>query len=701
MTAHTPALRRPFSRAEPSPDAPTVDLGRALGALWRARWDILVGAGLGLLAALVYVVSAPKVYRATATVMLETRQGQVIDLEGVIPGLGSDSSVVATEAEVLRSRSLLGTVVDTLELTALPEFNPALRPPGALAARISALLPTSAPVASPDTEHARNAAIDALRERLVVATIPGSLVFELTVSTGDPALSRDIANTLAEAYVTNQLAVKFQATEQATGWLSARVAELKAELEAQETEVKRFQSESDLVDAEGLAVLNRQLKDLRDRAGEIEGSLVAAQAQLTVLEQARSPAEIAAALEDPQLMAMAQRAGGSTGRASFDRRAQVAEARLRATAERFSEQLASLTTAAEELDRRIGAQSDDLVELEQMQREAEASRLIYEYFLGRLKETSVQQGIQQADSRVLSLAVLPQRPAEPRAGLAFTLLTLAGAAAAGLGALWRNGRDTTFRTPDEIETATGVPVLGTIPRIRARLRAGVFDYLSRRPRSAAAEAVRNLRSSVFLARRGDPPKVIVTTSTLPGEGKTTLSVALAQNIAAMGRKVLLIEGDQRRRVFGQYFRMPGKKGLATAIAAPDMLASIASGADTYGFDILQGEAVRQNAADIYASDRFRTFLDAARAAYDTVIVDTPPVLAVADARIIAQSADAVLFIVRWDETRRTQVAESLRLLETVSARPMGIVLNGLDARKLRRQGYDSAYGSEGTGYYQN
>ena len=266
------------------------------------------------------------------------------------------------------------------------------------------------------------------------------------------------------------------------------------------------------------------------------------------------------------------------------------------------------------------------------------------------------------------------------------------------------GKIQVFRTADELETSTGYPVLGQIPTIPARKRTNVLKYLTDRPTSAAAEAVRNLRTTTLLSNVDNPPQVIMLTSSLPGEGKTTLSLSLTQNLTGLGKKVLLIEGDIRRRVFAEYFDIKGKQGLLAVLSGERTLDESVVNIRQLGADILVGERSYASAADVFSSDAFREFLATARAAYDYIIIDTPPVLVVPDARIIGSSVDAILYTVKWDSTTKRRVSEGLKSFENVNLSVTGLVLGQINARGMIRYGYwdvYEAYGKYRHGYYDN
>lgn len=681
----------------------SIDLGSLLRTIWRGKWIIVAVMAICIAIGGYYafVVAVP-VYRSASVVMLETRQEQVVDLTSVLGGLNGSDAEINSEAEILRSRTLIGNVVDELDLVADPEFNTSLQPVSLLQSAKSSLRGLLGGgdddvTRNPEEEAAwiRNRTINTLLDHLSIRNLPQTLVFQVQVVSENPRKAAQIADTIADQYIRNQMDVKYEATEQATSWLSSRVSDLQGELEAAEARVRDFSARTDLIDNETLQALERQLKDVRDRIAGARSTLEKAQAQYAALLDAGTRAEQAKVANDQQLNRyLAQADGDGTMAEAFDNRFQQILTRAEVEVTRSRNQLVALENSRDTLAQQIETQSNDLITLQQLQREAEASRLLYEYFLTRLKETSAQQGIQQADSRLLSYAVIPETAIAPRKSLILVASAFVGFLLGVALVLIREMRADTFRSAGELERATASTVMGQIPMLPTRHRRDVPSYLADRPASAAAEAVRNLRTSIMLSNMEHPPQIIGTTSSVPGEGKTTVSLALAQNFVGLGKKVLLIEGDIRRRVFSQYMEIgDGQQGLVAVLAGKAKIGEVVLQDDRIGADVLIAEGTSTNAADLFSSERFAALLSSLRDEYDYIIIDTPPVLIVPDARIIAQQVDAMMFVVAWDRTQKPQVMEALHLFESVNREVTGIVLNQISAKGMKRYGYGGKYGS--------
>ena len=669
-----------------------IDLLGLAHALWRGKFWILlavvIASAWGWYRA---NVAAVPMYTARAVVAMETRDENVLDLSGVVTGLPGTLGTINTELGVMRSRGLIAQLVVELELGADPEFNP----------RASA--PAPADVADETADEVSGEAagdrrlmdglIDRVLSRLTVGNEPESYLFTIAVTTTDPAKSALIANTHARLYIEDQIAVKYRATAQATQWLTERLGTLQAELEAAEAAVEAFTSETRIVRAEDLETLNLRVDDARDRLREVR-------ARETMLAARTSALAAAAAAGD---WAAAARAGGdatlerllTTGAETEEIAARLETVRTRTQVmqARAAEQGTTLEGAIAVLRTDYARQSDSLVAYQQLEREVTASRTIYEYFLGRLKELSAQQGNLRADSRIISEAAVPTGASWPvKSKIQGTALIAGLVIGSALVLLWEL-LHTGLRTASDLEAATGRPVIGQIPVVPRETKAEVLSFFVEKPTSMAAESVRNLRTSVLMSNIDQPPQVIMLTSSLPDEGKTTTSIALAQNFTGLGKRVLLIEGDIRHRVFRDYLDLKTTKGLLSVLSGEIELAQAVERNYLIDADVLVGERAAMNAADVFSSSRFRALIAEARGRYDVVIIDTPPVLVVPDARVVAQFADSVIYAVEWNATPKRDVIAGLRMMSDGGVRVTGLALTRIDLKKLKRYGAYAGYGT--------
>lgn len=693
-----------------------INLESLLRILWRGKLLIILTTIFTISLGGYYAyVGAPKVYTSVADIVLEDKKNQVVDIESVMTGVSSDLSAINTEIQVLKSRGLIEKLVVSLNLLEDPEFNFHIHSSDGFSIgsvprffiRTIASVFGSEPAKErvPSEREILNSVIDSTIQHISISNIRNSYVFKIHVKTNDPEKSEEMANTLAKLYIQDQLDVKTSTTESATAWLSERVNELQVELETSETTVKTFLSQTDLISPEALTLLNKQLKDLRERLSRANEHQIIIKSSLDSLEliiSSDNAIELAMQSKDDAIVQLAKtkQNASASNTETFKLRLQQIIDRKTSESQRTVNQVVSLTKSMSELEARITSQSNDLVKLQQLQREAQASKLIYEFFLSRLKETSAQQGILQSDSRILSHAVARYSPSSPKKPIMIAMSVLLGALIGSILVLLREMTQNTFRSAEELEAFTGYNVMGQIPSIPAKARKKILQYLTDKPTSAAAEAVRNLRTSIVMSNIDTPPKVIMSTSSIPGEGKTTQSLALTQNLSGLGKKVLLIEGDVRKRIFSEYFDIKEKNGLISILSGEYKIDDVVMYNDTLKADILIGEKSSVNAADLFSSEKFHSLINDLRKLYDFIIIDTPPVLVVPDARVIGQSVDAIIYSVKWDSTSQWQVRQGLKLLEDVGSKVSGLVLAQISGRGMKRYGYGKSYGAD-YGYYEN
>ncbi|MBF9042339.1 polysaccharide biosynthesis tyrosine autokinase [Rhodobacterales bacterium HKCCE4037] len=687
------------------PDA-EIDLLAQFQVLWRGKWWIVGLSILATVATTFYTLRfvAP-MYPARSTIVLEVQEQQVIsDIESVFSGAGTDTSAINTEIEIFRSRQLVGQLVDDLDLVNHPEFGTTDTAgiPGALRALIGA-----GSGRTPEGADLRNLVIDRVIDRLSITNVRQSFVFNVSIETRDPAESVRIVNRLAELYVENQIQRKLDESTRAIQFLSLRTTELEQNLETLEQTLAQRMEQSDVIDGSVLQARNLQLRDTRDRITETETRLAQIDGLTDALDNAAdAPALIdaAEATGDSRFSAIVQRfRSGRLSEAATEIALREVRSELANDRRRIEAQLTSLQRSEQELAAQFNTQSDELIELQQLEREVDTARLLYQTFLTRLQEASVQRGLETADSRILSEAI-PRPASSPRVGMVAVLAASLGALSGCMIVLLREWRFSGFRTTDELRDALHTPVLGSLPALSTRDRVGVLKNLREEPNSMFSEAVRNLRTSVLMSNPDQEPQVILLTSSVPAEGKTTLSISLSRYFRALeGKRVLLVEADIRRQTLKQYFSKDHHDSvqLIDVVLGRVALEDVDLMDHELGVEVLMGSGGEFNAADLFESRRFRELIETLRQHYDHIIIDSPPVLAVPDARVLSRYSDLTVFVVHWASTTRTQVRQGLEMLASVGHPADGVVLSQVDQKKMKGYGYGGQYGYDGssTGYY--
>ena len=638
-------------------DETLVDLSAIWNVLWAGRWRIVFATLIGLAIAgyLAFVRITPS-YSATSVLVLETQLQKIEGIQDIVSDLPlagpSRELVLFTEREVFRSRFLMNSVVQSLDLMQLSEFKPRQKQPSYLEYIFpKPQIDPPADASVPDVDFA----IDQLLKQVRIELVPNSYAYRVTANSASAQLAQDISNAVAQQYIQAQLDNKSKATQQATNWLETRVGQLQRDVSQNEQRVSRFDARLELLSDRDLQTRELKLKELRASARAITGQTsFVSSANLTasdITENFKSPPQ--------DVTDVSVRSDISKGLPKASTKAQNRQER----------ELLSLNLAISELSDDIETQSNGLRELDQMKREAEASKNLYEFFLTRLKETTIQQGIQRPDSRMLSLAVLPKNPSSPNKPLMLMLGVLFGGLIAVVWLFLRHATRRTFLTASELASATSLPIYATIPRGHAQ-----------RNTRALNEAVRNLRTRIMVGFLPQSPQVIMFTATFQDEGKSRTAQSLAHQMASLNKRVLFVNADLRR---GEY--LVGKNadtdfGLADVLMdSVNLDRAIIPNADQ-GIDMLHSGKLSPNASDILTSPALSKIIAQLRKQYDLIIVDTPPVLLFGDAGIIAQHCDATLYCVRANVTSCDDLNQGLALLSDMKTPATGLILTHYDQR---------------------
>ncbi len=696
---------------------PAVELRELLRLLWRRRWLIggamLVCIGITVLA----LTQITPRYTAEAQVMVDPRQANVVDIEQVLSGLPANAETIQSEIQVILSRNLAARVVEQLKLVDNPEFNPAGH------RGLLSWLPGTDTAETAGTASAAqmrtNRIIDAFLKRLEVRVVGRSRVITISFVSSDPALSALVANTVAELYLTEQLETKFEATRRASAWLSDRLEQLRIDAEAAELAVDRFK-------AGNAGATRTQTAGAGDeRSRQLAADVVLARADVEALRsrldslkllQAQT-FQVEAAWPNESLRQMAEQVESlTTQRDDLAKdlrpthpRVISATAKLEIARHQLAQDLGDvIDDAASELstaERKqvdlqaklsqvsnvVTGSSESAVRLHTLEREALASRALFETFLTRFKQTSEQEGLAQADARLISKGAVPVNPSFPDKRLFLLLSVLAGLGLGVVLAFLAEQLDNGFRSATQIESLLGLPTIGHIPSLKSL---GVKDitpdaYVVAKPTSIFAESLRMLRTSLVLSNLDQPPRVLAVSSALPGEGKTTTVLALARLAALSGEKVIVVDADLRRPRVHTALSIENTVGLTELLCGRQSLEQVVK-RSTLGdaaFDVITSGAITPHATELMRSQQMKALLRRLAGLYALVLVDGPPMLPVADSKVLATITDKVIYVVRWQDTPRETVAYAVKQLREVGADLAGVVLNHVDVCKQSEYGY--------------
>lgn len=741
VTSGYPRGALPVGAAAPEGEN-VITVQRVVRAL-RRRLGVMAAAFLLAFAAVaIYSFQLQASYTATSRVIINSRDQKIVDIGAVLSGMPANAAILDTEAEILRSRTLIEKVVQRLDLVNDPEFNAAKAVPsewdqrvGGIKSFIRGLLPfgkqeadptDKAPVDPAIAERAElDSVISAVRESIWVNRVGSTFIIEISASSASPDKAALLANTLAEVYLDNQLDTKFKATRRAQEWLDARVGELRDELRDAEGLVEAHRASTGLLRTGGdtlteqtirsinadltaaqadYATKSARLRNMNEqmRSGSGVDSIAEAQNSTSIANLRAAQTALSARKSDAmrrygekhpsyQTIILEEQDNERLINAELQRIASSLEQEVLIARERVNSLQSSLNRAKGELasNNRAG------VEQAALERDALATRTLFEEFNNRFKETSELDGITEADAVVDSYAPVPGSPSFPNTNLNLMLGFMLGLALAGLVGLVLELLDNFISSPEEAEQVAGVPYIGQIPLLPA---AGAFtksrikpaEYLIDKPHSGFAEAYRHLRASIMFADIDKAAKTVAVVSSLPSEGKTSMSYCLGRMAAMSGTKTIVIDGDIRLRQLTEISGVKCEAGLLEYLFGEARLADAVQTDEKTGLHILPLSDRKHTPRDVFGSRAFDAMLNMLQQSYDLVIIDTGPILLMAETRVVTSKVDQVVVATRWRKTTRNTLRETMKILHDFHANVAGVVLTFVDLRKKAHHDYTAA-----------
>lgn len=718
------------------------DLKSMLGAL-RRRMRLILGVFLSLtVLAILVIFQLTPLYTASSTVLINTRETQVVDMDAVLSGLSADTAVVDSQVELIKSRTLAGRVVKQLRLAKSAEFNADLRAPS-LMSYIDPrpwvqtfLSPEEELSAEEKSERIHNQVVDVFLSNLSVSRKGLTYVINISYTSERPRLAQKIANTISDLYIVEQLEAKYEATKKANLWLSGRLATLRARLRDSERAVEIYRTQNDLLDAGGLTVNEQQLSELNaqlilarsdraerqaryqrsqtiirqggnlDEIGDVLKSAVIADMRRQQAEMERKLADLSSRYGEKYPTVINARNERNGLRQQIYSEAKRIVAGLKNDVEVANTRVESLEDSLNVSQVSASVNNQALIQLRELEREAEANKALYGNFLGRFKETEEQEQLQGSDARVISAATMPLAASYPKKSLALMLAMFVNAGLGiGLGLLM-DRLDNTIHNARELESELGLPVLASVPLLDGEDGLTPQDYLLQKPLSAFTESLRAVRSSLELSNVDRAPQVIVFTSALPNEGKTTTSISFARAASVAGKKVLLIDCDLRRPSVHKMLLAPGDKpsaGLVEHLAGKVSFEEVLCQDAQTNLTFIPVVSSSINPTEVLGSTQMELMLTHARTLYDLIVIDCAPVLAVTDPRVIAQRGDEILFIVRWNSTPKDAVIDAVKALQQHRLSVTGAVLTQVDMTQMSKYSYGKGgyYYGQYQSYYLN
>ncbi|WJK07264.1 GumC family protein [Pseudomonas fluorescens] len=733
-------------------DKDTLDLLNLWRVIWRAKWSIgwLVLLSCALAAAVVSSITPQ--YIGSTTLLFNDKTPPLMSFQQVKDSGSSGTDYLQTQQALLQSRDLAERAVKKLGLTTHPVTDPRQQPKPWFAPRqwlanldLDQWIPGLGRFLPPKKEELTEAEVfNQVTQNLMLHTsvkfVGKSQLLEIEVELPDPVLAAAAANALAQGFTDSQLDTSEKSSQTTTAWMNTRLIKLRDNLRAAEKKLQGYREEQGLVDVGGVATIsanelemtgNRMVDARRNRA---EAESEYRQAKALGNGDLSRLSSVPAVLSNPLVQKF--QADRAVAQAKVDELAGrygpkhpsliSAQTELRTATTSLQLQVQQvvagierqyqLATASEASLRQSfnsnKAQIQDIArkefQLREFQREVDSTRALYETFVTRLKETTATADMDSTKVRIVDPAIVPVDASKPRKTLIVGIVGLVAAVIGVALALLFESLSNTFKTDESIESVLNVPLLSVVPLVVKKSRRQLARLFEDNDNPRFSETIRNLRTWLMLQSSEKPSQVVLVTSTVAGEGKSTIATNLASSLTPLER-VLLIDADMRQPTLSLNFDFPpDSPGLANVIAGTarleDCIVSVGNldmlpagkvlppSLDMFVAPRLPSPAdplnpVQPPPQDLLSSPRMARMLEALRSRYRHIIIDSPPAEMISDALLLARHSDAVIYVVKADSTSISQVQRGIAMLQQSHVPVFGTVLNQVDLRKARKYGY--------------
>jgi capsular exopolysaccharide synthesis family protein len=693
--------------------------------LLRYRWMILSAMIVALAVGAVVALSTQPTYEAVGRIVINREDADVAGLKSADANASesADDYMVSmdTQTHVLESDAIAKLVIAKLALDANPAFAGKGASPAASSSGAGELR---------EIDSRREAGlVGKFHHSLQISSIPRTRLLEIRFSSSDPVLAAKVVNAVIDTYIEQNYKTHLEATTRTSDWLTAQLSELQMKVEQSQEKLVQYQKEHGIL-------------GIDDKENIVTSKLDELNRQLTSAEGDRMQKESVYRLAtsgDPDLLSNLDSASPviklRSQEADLHRQLAEASAKFQPTypkvvelhdelaavqadikvevariAEKYQKDYMAalgreklLRSSLENQKNEENKLNESAIEYSLLKRDVDSNRQLYEGLLQKLKEAGVMTGLRSSNVRIVDPASAPITPSSPNVPRSLLMSLMVGLAGGVSLAFVLESRDNTVHSLEQAHLITALPSLAVIPLASGPNR-GIpkgsrgarslpAEACAKNPKSQIAEAYRALRSSILLSRTGQAAKVIMVTSALPQEGKTTTSVNLGVVLAQHDAKVLLIEGDLRRSGISTIFGLESKIGLSTILGGEniDPNSAIQAVPDVPNLSLLPAGPVPTNPAVMLGSSRMRELLQSVSSQYDYVIVDTPPVLSVTDAVLVSKLADSSVLVIRAGATSKSALRRVCAILSHVDARIIGMVLNAADPHEPDHYYYGRRY----------
>ena len=712
-----------------APAEDVISLSEIFMTLNNYKWPIIGFTASSAIVATLVAYSLTPIYQSTAVLEIEQEQANVVSIEQIYGVDGVGDSYLNTQYEVLKSRSLMGKVVNELKLLDNPEFNGSLRPAPWYAEYLDwrSWFGIVQPVDDSDKSEAiLNNTINALSNNVNIELVKNTQIIKINVLSENARLSAQIANAIAHSYINSFMEARFALTTNATSWMEVRLEELSNKLTETEKALQDYREKENLIELQGVLTLsNNELTALTD-------SLVKERQTLAVTENIyrqiqkgkgarRDLSSLPAVLDHPLIVELKQeeskveRQVEELSRRYLGKHPKMIAAKSELTSIRnnINSQInrilsgieaqyqvakaneASLSKAVAAARSRVQDINRKQFRLQALEREVKTNKDLYDTFFKRIQESNATVDLEASNARILDKAYPSNGPVKPKKQLIIVLATLLGMMIATGIAFLLDMMNNTIRSVRDVEDKLNLPVLGMLPAIRKKSSEEIHQLFNDSREFAFGEAVRTIRTSMTLTSLDKNHKVFAVTSSIPQEGKSSTSCNLALSLGQLG-KTVIIGCDMRRPTLGKRMGLKGGlMGLSNLLnGSSDLEQCIHKVGD---IDIIPSGVIPPNPQELLASDHLDKLIKDLRQRYDYVILDCPPMQNLSDTLMLTKVSDGFVYIIESGRVQTPMASHSIGRLLQARANVIGVVLNKVNPNK--KDYYAGHYGYYGYNGY--
>jgi polysaccharide biosynthesis transport protein len=739
--APVPMPRPPIDVESERDEMPVLDYWRVLVV---RRWTIFAVLATAIVITFIYTFKQTPIYQASTTLQIERENPNILSFKDVIEVDNTADDTLQTQYKILESRALARKVIEELRLDRVEEFAPKPKKSGLISSYLPLLTnlfrsPGTPTDSSGESDHVRPF-IDAYLGSLSVSPVRQARLVQVSFESSNPKLAADIINAHAKYYKEQNLQFKWDATQDASDFLQEQLSTLRANLEKAEDRLQAYSREKQILFTD-----EGKNNTATEKLKQLEEEYTKAQTERFQKEAYSGLIRLGSADSLPQITSNALIANLTAKLVDL----QKEESDLAVTFSPDYPRRKRLRNQIEEIQRAIDGERDKIIQtvqadysaslererltrdaLEQqrsvvnnlnqesiqyaiLKREADSFKQLYDGLQTRLREAQVSAGLRASNIRVVDPAETPRSPVRPSKRLNLMLGSMLGLAFGIALAFFQEYLDSSLKSPDDVQRFLKVPSLGTIPNMQSLSKGRPYAYSSNKsnqrepilkeelektppelithaaPSSVMSEAYRSVRTSLLLSLPERTPRVVLVTSAVPSEGKTVTAINIAVSLTQTGSRVVLVDADMRKPRIHSVFSIGNLPGLTSFLTGSANLKDVIHDMGPPNLHLLPCGVIPPNPAELIQSGRFNHLVQVLRQYFDYVVLDSPPLANVSDARILAVNAEATLLVVKAFSTSRYVTKRAVEHLQELKARNIAVILNDLDVRMRGNYSYYS------------